>query len=57
MIPIQVNLKKMVSIQKKLEMFCTQDPEMKHWAQRSFICYLQSIHLQSNKISKYIGSQ
>ena len=39
----------MVSIQKKLEMFCTQDPEMKHWAQRSFICYLRSIHLQSNK--------
>ena len=47
--PIQVNPKKMVSIQKKLEMFCTQDPEMKHWAQRSFICYLRSIHLQSNK--------
>ena len=47
--PIQVNPKKMVSIQKKLEMFCTQDPEMKHWAQRSFICYLRSVYLQSNK--------
>ena len=46
---IKVNPKKMVSIQGKLDMFCAQDPEMKHWAQRSFICYLRSIHLQSNK--------
>ena len=46
---IKVNPKKMVSIQGKLDAFCAQDPEMKHWAQRSFICYLRSIHLQSNK--------
>ena len=46
---IRVNPKKMVSIQKKLEIFCAQDSEMKHWAQRSFICYLRSVHLQSNK--------
>ena len=46
---IKVNPKKMVSIQGKLDTFCAQDPEMKHWAQRSFICYLRSIHLQSNK--------
>ena len=51
-IPIQkicVNPKKTFSIQKKLEGFCAQDQEMKHWAQRSFICYLRSVHLQANK--------
>ena len=51
-IPIQnirVNPKKTVSIQTKLEQFCAQDSEMKHWAQRSFICYLRSVHLQGNK--------
>ena len=51
-IPIQnirVNPKKTVSIQRKLEHFCAQDSEMKHWAQRSFICYLRSVHLQANK--------
>ena len=46
---IKVNPKKMVSIQGKMDTFCAQDPEMKHWAQRSFICYLRSVHLQSNK--------
>ena len=46
---IQVNPKKTISIQKKLEQFCAQDSEMKHWAQRSFICYLRSVHLQANK--------
>ena len=46
---IRVNPKKMTSIQRKLESFCAQDSEMKHWAQRSFICYIRSIHLQSNK--------
>ncbi len=46
---IRVNPKKMVSIQPKLEAFCAQDSEIKHWAQRSFICYLRSVHLQSNK--------
>ena len=45
----RVNPKKTVSIQKKLEQFCAQDQEMKHWAQRSFICYLRSVHLQANK--------
>ena len=46
---IQVNPKKTLSIQNKLEQFCAQDSEIKHWAQRSFICYLRSIHLQPNK--------
>ena len=51
-IPIQhirVNPQKTVSIQKKLEQLCAQDSEIKHWAQRSFICYLRSVHLQANK--------
>ena len=46
---IRVNPKKTLSIRKKLEQFCAQDQEVKHWAQRSFVCYLRSIHLQSNK--------
>ena len=46
---IHINPKKTVSIHRKLETFCAQDPEMKYWAQRSFICYLRSVHLQSNK--------
>ncbi len=46
---IQVNPRKMVSVQPKLEVFCAQDSEMKHWAQRSFICYLRSVYLKSNK--------
>ena len=51
-IPIQgirVNPKKTLSIHKKLEQFCAQDPEVKHWSQRSFVCYLRSVHLQANK--------
>ena len=46
---IEVNPKKVASIQRKLEGFCAQDPDIKQWAQRSFVCYLRSIHLQSNK--------
>ena len=46
---ITINPKKMISIQGKLNAFCVQDTDMKHWAQRSFICYLRSVHLQSNK--------
>ena len=46
---IRVNPKKTSSIQKKLQVFCAQDPELKHWAQKSFICYIRSVHLQSNK--------
>lgn len=46
---IQVNPKKLRSIQGKLEAFCAQDGEMKHWAQKSFISYMRSVHLQSNK--------
>ena len=51
-IPIQelkINPKKIVSITKKLAGFCAQDVEVKEWARRSFICYLRSVHLQSNK--------
>ena len=42
--------------------FFTQDQEIKHWVQCSFICYLWSIHLWSNKmtfqlpITKYANS-
>ena len=46
---IRVNPRKTVSIRKKLESLCTQNTDLKQWAQRSFICYLRSVHLQSNK--------
>ena len=46
---IQVNPKKIRSIQGKLEAFCAQDGEMKHWAQKSFTSYMRSVYLQSNK--------
>jgi len=46
---IEVNPKKLRPIQGKLEAFCAQDGEMKHWAQRSFISYVRSVYLQSNK--------
>ncbi|XP_065883738.1 probable ATP-dependent RNA helicase DDX10 [Dysidea avara] len=46
---IEVNPKKLQPIQGKLEAFCAQDGEMKHWAQKSFISYVRSVYLQSNK--------
>ena len=46
---IKVNPSKMVPIQGKLNALCAQDLEIKQWAQRSFICYLRSVYLQSNK--------
>ena len=46
---IKVNPKCFFSVQKKLEGFCAQSMEMKNWAKKSYICYLRSIYLQSNK--------
>lgn len=46
---IKVNPKKIVSIEKKLAVFNAQEQDMKQWAQRSFICYIRSVHMQSNK--------
>ncbi len=46
---IKINPRKMMSIQGRLTSFCVQDVEIKQWAQKSFACYLRSIHLQSNK--------
>ena len=46
---IRVNPKKTVSIQKKLAALCARDSALKHWAQRSFLCYLRSVHLHGNK--------
>ena len=46
---IKVNPKKVSSVRKKLQGFCAQDSQVKQWAQRAFICYLRSVHLQSNK--------
>ncbi|XP_065834592.1 probable ATP-dependent RNA helicase DDX10 isoform X2 [Oscarella lobularis] len=46
---IQINPKKVFSVTSKLAAFCAQDTEMKHWAQRTFVTYLKSVYLQSNK--------
>ena len=46
---IRVNPKKTVSIQTKLAGLCARDAALKHWAQKSFLCYLRSVHLQANK--------
>ena len=46
---IRVNPKCSFSVQKKLEGFCAQSQEMKNWAKKSYICYVRSIYLQSNK--------
>ena len=46
---IRVNPKKTISIQTKLAGLCARDAALKHWAQKSFLCYLRSVHLQSNK--------
>ncbi|RCI06872.1 ATP-dependent RNA helicase dbp4, partial [Rhizopus stolonifer] len=37
------------TIQKQLQSFCFQDPEIKYLAQRAFVAYMRSIYLQKNK--------
>lgn len=46
---IKIDPKKLVSIRGKLDAFCAQDSNFKELAQKSFIRYLRSVHLQSNK--------
>eukprot|EP00126_Sphaerothecum_destruens_P005329 Sdes_comp18702_c0_seq1m9003 len=46
---IKVNPKRNYSIRGKLEGFCAQDPDFKYLAQKTFISYIRSIHLQSDK--------
>ena len=46
---IEVNPKKIFSIQRKLEAFCAQDQEMNHWAKKTLVSYVRSVFLQTNK--------
>lgn len=46
---IKANPKRIRSIEGKLQGFCAQDQEIKHWAQRSIVSYARSVHLQSDK--------
>lgn len=46
---IRVNPSKTTSVIKQLQTYCTQSPEMKYLAQKSFISYMRSVHLQRNK--------
>ncbi|CAG8790022.1 20257_t:CDS:10, partial [Dentiscutata erythropus] len=45
----KVKSSKTMSIQKQLQSFCFQDPEIKYLAQKAFISYMRSIYLQSDK--------
>ena len=46
---IEINPSKIQNIQKKLEAFCAQDTDIKHWAQKSIVTYIRSVFLNSNK--------
>ncbi|KAJ3113952.1 ATP-dependent RNA helicase dbp4 [Phlyctochytrium bullatum] len=46
---IKVNPKKLKSVQQKMVMFCSKDPEIKYLGQKAFISYMKSVYLQSNK--------
>ncbi|TPX59385.1 hypothetical protein PhCBS80983_g02540 [Powellomyces hirtus] len=46
---IRVNPSKTTSVVQQLQAYCSQSPEMKYLAQKSFISYMRSVHLQSNK--------
>lgn len=54
---IQMNKSKNQPLQQKLAQQIAQDPALKHMAQKAFVSYLRSVHLQSNKsvfdINKY----
>ncbi|CAG8802890.1 24321_t:CDS:10, partial [Gigaspora margarita] len=45
----KVKSSKTMSIQKQLQSFCFQDHEIKYLAQKTFISYMRSIYLQSDK--------
>lgn len=46
---IKIRTSKQQTIQKQLQSFCFQDPEIKYLAQRAFVAYMRSIYLQKNK--------
>lgn len=46
---IHPNPKRLRSIEGKLQGFCAENPEIKHWAQKSIMSYARSVHLQGDK--------
>ncbi|KAI7904778.1 P-loop containing nucleoside triphosphate hydrolase protein [Cokeromyces recurvatus] len=46
---IKIRNNKQQTIQKQLQSFCFQDPEIKYLAQRAFVAYMRSVYLQRNK--------
>jgi ATP-dependent RNA helicase DDX10/DBP4 len=46
---IKIKNSKQQTIQKQLQSFCFQDPEIKYLAQRAFVAYMRSVYLQRNK--------
>lgn len=46
---IQMNKSKNQPLQQKLAQQIAQDPALKHMAQKAFVSYMRSVHLQSNK--------
>ncbi|OAD70234.1 hypothetical protein PHYBLDRAFT_115652, partial [Phycomyces blakesleeanus NRRL 1555(-)] len=46
---IKIKASKQQSIQKQLQSFCFNDPEIKYLGQRAFVAYMRSVYLQRNK--------
>ncbi|XP_065565001.1 probable ATP-dependent RNA helicase DDX10 [Artemia franciscana] len=46
---IEVNPKKLTSVQRKLEAILAKDVEMKQMAQRAFVTYIKSVYLMKDK--------
>uniref|UniRef100_A0A5S6Q9X8 ATP-dependent RNA helicase n=1 Tax=Trichuris muris TaxID=70415 RepID=A0A5S6Q9X8_TRIMR len=45
----KVNPEKLFSIQNKLQVMCTQNPELKDFAQKAIVAYIKSVFFMSNK--------
>ncbi|KAG9035064.1 ATP-dependent RNA helicase dbp4 [Tulasnella sp. JGI-2019a] len=46
---IKIKENRTLSVQNQLQKFAFEDPEIKYLAQKTFVTYLKSIHLQKNK--------
>ncbi|KAI9104773.1 P-loop containing nucleoside triphosphate hydrolase protein [Phlyctochytrium arcticum] len=46
---IKVNPAKTTSVAKQLQAYCSADPQVKYLAQKSFVSYVRSVHLQRDK--------
>ncbi|KAG8782765.1 ATP-dependent RNA helicase dbp4 [Ceratobasidium sp. 428] len=47
--PIKIKESKLASLENSLQKFAFEDPDIKYLAQRTFVSYVKSIHLQKHK--------